>query len=159
MGLVVKRIIISFIFVSLIAFSIQSNLIAAPGNAKPSQKQILFTQTTETPVDGGSSPTACPNSAHSFAAFCPIGTVLVSGQCAIDPPIPHLPGTPNFINLKAEIDPDLDTENEHGVDVGSAAHLQCVFKCQITDTNQPIPAVPDDAVIIATILCAGTPIE
>jgi len=145
-----KVLFICIVFIVFLGSANQTNIFAAPP-----QKQIIFTQTTDTPAD----PSICPNSSQRLAAFCPFGTVLVSGQCSIDPPIPHLQGTPNFIQLKPEIHPDLDTGNEHGVDVESAAHFQCTLKCNITDTGQPVPIIPNDAVIIATVLCAGTPIQ
>jgi len=147
-----KRALYCLMLVLFLALGNQINLIADPGNAKPSQKQILFTQTTETPT------TACPNGTQRFAAFCPFGTVLVSGQCTIDPPIQHISvNTPNIITLKPELHQDHNSSNDHGVNLGTTPHLHCDFECGITDTNEAIPVVSNDAVIIATILCAGTP--
>ena len=111
-------------------------------------------------MNGGSNPTVCPNGAQRFAAFCPLGTVLVSGQCAIDPPIQHISvNTHNWITLKPEIHQHLNSSNDHSVDLGTTPHLQCDFECEFLDSNEPAPVISDDAVIVATILRAGTPLE
>ena len=67
-------------------------------NALP--QQILFTQSTEEPVDSS----VCPNGTQRLRVFCPGSSVLVAAQCSIEPPISNLQQTPNFIEINQEID-------------------------------------------------------
>lgn len=147
-----KKLIISIaVFLVLTVIITQVNIYA-----KKPKKVKLFTQTEQTPVDANICPTIVGQGSQNFRSSCPIGAVLVAGQCTIEPPILNLQGTSNFIEINQEIDEDKDTGGDAG-DVGSATSNLCFLRCGINNTNQPVPVIPNDAEIVSTVLCAGPP--
>jgi len=147
-----KKLIISIaVFLVLTVIVTQVNTYA-----KKPKKAKFFTQTEQTPVDANICPTTIGQGSQNFRSSCPIGAVLVAGQCTIEPPISNQQGIGGFIEINQEIDDDHSTDGDRD-DVGSATSNLCFLRCGISNTSLPAPVIPNDAEIVSTVLCVEPP--